>query len=98
MTDVLPVGARVIYEFEGRRCPMVIVAHSPGPRAGDQLLYMAAEEPIEPPDAKLYSLDYLTYVLHAGWHVGHADRGSFTDTGERVKVRKHVNPLVGRPR
>lgn len=95
MADILPIGAKVIYEFEGKRCPMVIVQHSPG-RPGDEMLYMAAEQPIEPPDAKIYSLDYLTYNLLAGWFVGNCDRHLFTDTGERVKVRKHVNPLSPR--
>lgn len=91
MNDILPIGAVVLYEHEEKRCPMVIVAHSPGTARDPETLYFAREHRgdlihVAPPDAPMYSLDYLTYNLEAGWGVGNCDRHLLKDTGKRVKV------------
>ena len=82
---VLPIGAVVDFDFpeDRKRARLVVVGHS----LGDETLYMLAERPIaEPLDAKLYSMEYLVYALHAGWRAGHVDLHMIRDTGERVKV------------
>jgi hypothetical protein len=82
---VLPIGAVVDFEFpeQHKRARLVVVGHSDG----DGTLYMLAERPIaEPLDAKLYSMEYLVYALHAGWMAGHVPLSMIRDTGERVKV------------
>lgn len=88
----LPIGAVVIYEDKEnqQKAKLVIVQHSPPVKLDDDMLYMAAERPIAPPDCKykLYSMGYLAYRLNAGWFVGNVDRCYFTDTGERVKVER----------
>jgi hypothetical protein len=82
---ILPIGAVVDFDYpeQHKRARLVVVGHS----HGDETLHMLAERPIaEPLDAKLYSMDYLVYALHAGWRAGHVPSHMIKDTGERVKV------------
>jgi hypothetical protein len=99
MTEKLPIGAVVEYEYNGRRCPMVIVAYAPDSARDPETLYFATEYRgdltyVEWPNLPLYSLDFLIFNLEAGWNVGNADRHLFKDTGKRVKVE----PYKPRPR
>lgn len=92
MTDKLPIGAVVNYEFGEKKCPMVIVAHAPdSARDPDENLYFAVEYRGDLtyeawPDLPMYSTDFLVYNLQIGWSVGNADQHLFRDTGKRVKV------------
>lgn len=90
--EELPIGAVVIFEHETKRAKMVVVDVSPPPNAGEETLYMLAENPIsEPRDWKLYSLPSLIYRVHAGWTAGNVPRDLLADTGERMKVRCITN-------
>lgn len=91
MSDILPIGAVVMFEQEERRCRMVIVAQSPEPARDPEMLYFAVQYRgdlvyVGWPDLPLYSLEFLSYHLESGWTVGNADRHLFTDTCTRVRV------------
>lgn len=91
MSDKLPIGAVVLYEHGEKRCPMVIVGYAPDSARDPETLYFATEYRgdfiyAEWPNLPLYSTDFLTFKLEAGWTTGNADRHLFTDTGKRVKV------------
>ena len=82
----LPLGAVVIYKDENKTAKLVVVQHS---RDCDQTpLYMVGENPIAPPDDKLYSMGYLTYRLHVGCFAGNVPLSMLTDTGERVPLER----------
>lgn len=95
MSEKLPTGAVVVYEFGEKRCLMVIVGHAPdSARDPDEHLYFATEyrgefEYPAWPDLPLYSTEFLIYNLEVGWSVGNADRHLFRDTFKRVKVVKY---------
>lgn len=89
--EKLPIGAVVLYEHGEKRCPMVIVAYAPESKRDPETLYFATEYRgdfiyAEWPNLPMYSADFLTFSLEAGWTTGNADREFFKDTGKRVKV------------